>query len=44
VPLGGQPRKVATLAPSGVATVVHIETVGRPPAMPVTRLLAADGS
>jgi hypothetical protein len=41
---GGLPSSVATLAPSGVATVVFPESVGTPPAVPVVRLLAADGS
>jgi hypothetical protein len=40
---GGLPRSVATLAPSGVATVVFLESVAKPPAVPVVRLLAADG-
>jgi len=41
---GGLPSAVATLAPSGVATVVYVESVGGAPAIPVVRLLAADGS
>jgi hypothetical protein len=41
---GGLPPTVATLAPSGIATVVYVENVGAPPAVPVVRLLAADGS
>jgi hypothetical protein len=41
---GGLPSAVATLAPSGVATVVYVDSVGKPPAIPVVRLLAADGS
>jgi hypothetical protein len=41
---GGLPPSVATLAPTGVATVVCLESVGTPPAVPVVRLLAADGS
>jgi hypothetical protein len=41
---GGLPPSVATLAPGGIATVVYVESVGKPPAIPVVRLLAADGS
>jgi hypothetical protein len=41
---GGLPPSVATLAPGGVATVVYVASVGKPPAIPVVRLLAAEGS
>ena len=41
---GGLPPSVATLAPTGVATVVYVASVGKPPAIPVVSLLAADGS
>jgi hypothetical protein len=41
---GGLPPSVATLAPTGVATVVYVTSVGKPSAIPVVRLLAADGS
>jgi hypothetical protein len=41
---GGLPPSVPTLAPAGVATVVYVASVGKPPAVPVVRLLAADGS
>jgi hypothetical protein len=41
---GGLPPSVATLAPTGVATVVYLASAGEPPAIPVVRLLAADGS
>ena len=41
---GGLPPSVPTLAPTGVATVVYVASVGKPPAVPVVRLLAADGS
>jgi hypothetical protein len=41
---GGLPPSVATLAPTGIATVVYVASVGKPPAIPVVRLLAADGS
>jgi hypothetical protein len=41
---GGLPPSVATLAPTGVATVVYVASVGKPPAVPVVRLLAAAGS
>jgi hypothetical protein len=41
---GGLPPSVATLAPTGVATVVYVASVGKPPAVPVVKLLAADGS
>ena len=32
---GGLPPSVATLAPTGVATVVYVASVGKPPAVPV---------
>ena len=35
---------VPTLARTGVATVVYVASVGKSPAVPVVRLLAADGS
>jgi len=41
---GGLPPSVPTLAPAGVATVVYVASVGKPPAVPVVTLLAADGS
>jgi hypothetical protein len=41
---GGLPPTVSTLAPTGVATVVYVASVGEPPAIPVVSLLAADGS
>lgn len=41
---GGLPPSVPTLAPTGVATVVYVASVGKPPAVPVVRLLADDGS
>jgi len=41
---GGLPPSVPTLAPAGVATVVYVASAGKPPAVPVVRLLAADGS
>jgi hypothetical protein len=41
---GGLPPIVPTLAPTGVATAVYVASVGKPPAIPVVRLLAADGS
>lgn len=41
---GGLPPSVPTLAPAGVATVAYVASVGKPPAVPVVRLLAADGS
>jgi len=41
---GGLPPGVATLGPAGVATVVYVASEGKPPAIPVVRLLAVDGS
>ncbi|MGZ4279046.1 MAG: hypothetical protein ACXVVU_20545 [Solirubrobacteraceae bacterium] len=41
---GGLPPSVVTLGPTGVATVVYVASAGKPPAVPVDRLLAADGS
>lgn len=41
---GGLPPTVPTLAPAGVATVVYVASVGKPPAIPVVSLLAVDGS
>jgi hypothetical protein len=41
---GGLPLSLATVAPTGVATVVYLASIGKPPAVPVVRLLAADGS
>jgi hypothetical protein len=41
---GGLPPTVPTLAPTGVATVVYVASVGKPPAIPVVTLLATEGS
>ena len=41
---GGLPPSIATLAPTGVATLVYVASVGKPLAVPVVKLLAADGS
>jgi hypothetical protein len=41
---GGLPPSVATLTPTGVATVVYVASAGKPTAIPVVTLLAADGS